>query len=224
MHKLKSTSIYDEIYLKSLINNSSIRINRIIEFIDFNKSDIIGDFASGSGTLAWSINNRILKYYGIDTSLDFIRFSNKQAKLYDIKNVYFKCEKISEFCSKRPHFLDKAFALDFSEHLNDSDFNKIFKSIWTSLKPNGILYMHTPNSKYFIEILKHIHFIPQTPGHIAVRNASQYKSMLTQIGFKNVQIIYLSHYLPILKKLHFMSKIPLINYFFRARIFLICQK
>lgn len=220
----KLNNIYDSNYLKLLIKNGDARIQRIIDRIHFNKTDVIGDFASGSGTLAWSIHNKVKEYYGIDTSLDFIEFSNKYANKLEITNTYFKCESIVQFCSSRLSFFDKAFTLDFSEHINDSDFNEIYKSIFKSLKPNGKLYLHTPNGNYFLEVFKKIGLITQTPGHVGIRNIAKLTNILKPIGFRYIKIYYFSHYIPILKSMHFLSYIPLTSDFFKARILMICTK
>ena len=47
---------------------------------------------------------------------------------------------------------DKAFSLDFTEHIYDEEFLNIFKSIKQTIKKNDELYIHTTNGNYFLEI------------------------------------------------------------------------
>jgi hypothetical protein len=44
--------------------------------------------------------------------------------------------------------------MDFSEHVYDDDWLKILSSIKNSIKSGGSLYLHTPNSLFFVEQMK----------------------------------------------------------------------
>ena len=66
----------------------------------------------------------------------------------------FHCTDIVAFCARHPNHFDAAFALDFSEHIYDDQFLRIFRAIHGSLKPGGSLYLHTPNAEYFMERLR----------------------------------------------------------------------
>lgn len=94
------------------------------------------------------------------------------------------------------------------------------KSIRKCLKPNGTLYLHTPNSEFFIEKMKERNFIlRQFPEHIAVRNIVENTVLLEQAGFKVNSIRLLPHY-NILRFLHPLSYIPFIGKWFNARLFI----
>ncbi|MCI0575508.1 MAG: class I SAM-dependent methyltransferase, partial [Chloroflexi bacterium] len=57
-----------------------------------------------------------------------------------------------------------------------------------------ILYLHTPNGRYVLELLKKKRILKQSLGHVAVREAQEYKALLAQVGFAAVDIRYLPHY------------------------------
>jgi len=115
-------------------------------------------------------------------------------------------------------------AFDFSEHVGDEEWLQILLSIKSSLKKEGKLYIHTPNGKYFLEIMKNKNFIfSQFPEHIAVRNAKQNIILLEKAGYEIQGVKFLSHY-NILKYIHLLSFIPWLGSYFQARFFIIAVK
>ena len=96
-------------------------------------------------------------------------------------------------------------------------------SIKSSLKKGGKLYIHTPNGKFFLEIMKSFNFIfKQFSEHIAVRNVEENIILLERSGFKIKKIVFLSHY-NILKFIHVFSYIPWVEKYFQARLFIIAE-
>jgi cyclopropane fatty-acyl-phospholipid synthase-like methyltransferase len=200
------------------------RLKRLLKFINLKKNDIVFDAGCGNGLLLDFISDRINFYYGVDFSEDFIKVARDRQSKNKISNAKFVREDISVFCKGFKNYFDKIFALDFVEHIYDGDFIKIFTLLYSSLKIGGEIYIHTPNGKYFIEILKQKNILKQLPEHIAVRTAREYRELLKKVGFQNIKIIYLPHYLKILSIFDFLKYIPFFGKYFKARLFFICQK
>ncbi len=217
-------NFYNKEYVNKLSKQTIYKIKRLLKYINFNESDFIADYGCGDGKLACLIHKKVSKYIGIDFSKDFIELAKTNVKEKKLKNVYFKCEDIIEFSKKNQNMFDKAFSLDFTEHIYDEEFLNIFKSIKQTIKKNGELYIHTPNGNYFLEILKKKGIIKQLSEHIAVRNNKENIKLLRQVGFKNINLMYISHYHPLLKIFHFLSYLPFIGKYFKARLFIICKK
>ncbi|MCI0398098.1 MAG: methyltransferase domain-containing protein [Chloroflexi bacterium] len=215
--------IYQGAYVQQTLGLSPYRVERLLPYFNLKEIDIVADFACGSGLLAGMIHDRVAQYFGIDWSQEFIDVANKQMPS-SWSNVTFQCADIVEFCAAHPQAFDKAFTLDFSEHIYDSDFLTIYRAIYESLKPQGILYLHTPNGRYFLELLKKKRVLKQSLGHVAVREAQEYKALLAQVGFAAVDIRYLPHYVRSLQRLHFLSYLPLVGGLFNARLFMTCLK
>ena len=200
------------------------RIERLVKFFNLNEDDCVADFGCGIGLLADLVANRVGTYEGVDFSDDYIRFARNRLAGQGARNVVFYCEDIVSFCSTKAGIYDKAFALDFSEHLYNEDFISIFGAIRNSMKDNGKLYMHTPNGNYLLEILKKKGIAKQSQGHIGIRNSNQYLQLLRTIGFREIKVVYLSHYIKGLSFFHFLSHIPFWGKYFQARLLLEATK
>lgn len=211
---------YNQDYVDKFENQDPNRILNLVNLIPFNSNSIVLDMACGDGALSLLIYNKVKEYYGIDFSEEFI----EKAKRKSIhKNVHFINSEIINYCNNTSEQFDQIVALDFTEHIYDDTFINIFKAAKSVLKPNGQLYIHTPNGNYIIEILKNIGIMKQFPEHVAVRNGNQNNKLLKLAGFKNIEVSYLSHYDSLLKKFHFLSYIPFVGNFFVARLFIKCQ-
>ncbi len=222
--KIESDDSLEEIKFKKVYIRQRKRLDRLIDLIPFNSDDIVADFGCGNGIFADMIHSRIAAYDGIDFSEDFIALARKRHEKLQVKNVTFYTEDIINFCEKKKSYYDKVFAMDFSEHIYDEDFFKIFTAIMYSLKPGGALYLHTPNADFILEILKKYRILKQVYGHIAVRNEQQYRQLFFDMKFDNIRVRHIPHYLTSLSYLHFLSKIPFIGKFFKARLFIECIK
>ena len=64
----------------------------------------------------------------------------------------------------------------------------------------------------------------QIEPHIGIRKEIEYIYLLSEIGFKNINIFHIPHYIFLFEKFHFLSKIPIIGKFFNARLFISCEK
>jgi len=219
---METRYLYNKTYLDKLNKQSCLRIIRLLKYIDFKKSDVVADIGCGDGKLAQLICNDIKEYNGVDFSPLFISLAKKINST--LLNANFICSKITDFCYNNNLIFDKVFTLDFSEHVDDFNFSKIYTAIYNSMKENGELIIHTPNRDFVLEWLKEIGILKQFPEHIAVRNTREYFNLLNKIGFRNINVIFLSHYILVLRFFHLFTFIPSFGKFFKARLLIICQK
>lgn len=208
-------------YVEKYDRKSIDRVAALTKLMDILPNASIGDFGCGNGMLLETLNDNYTEYKGIDFSNDFIMSAQKRAENIKAKNYQFHCEDIISFCSAHINYFDIACTLDFSEHIDDAEFIKIYGAIRSSLKKNGRLYIHTPNLDFFVEKLKHYGIMKQFPEHIAVRNIHAYIELLTEAGFKEHNIKYkiIPHY-NILKYFHPIHKLPFIGHLFSARLWI----
>lgn len=194
------------------------RLRRVIEWAPLPAGAVVADFACGSGMLMELLWDRVASYVGVDFSEAFIKVAEEKRRSLAAANVRFACQDIREFCAGNPERFDVAFAMDFSEHVYDAEWLEILRSIRSSLKPGGILYLHTPNGDFFIERMKARNFlIKQFPQHVAVRNTEDNVRLLEQAGFSQVNVRHLAHY-NILRLLHGLSFLPGVGRYFEARL------
>lgn len=199
---------------------NNIKINRLLNFCKLKETDIVTDFACGSGMLMPLIAPKVKKYYGVDFSEPFIKVAEKKKNHLRINNVEFFCSGISEFCANHINEFDAGFAMDFSEHVYDEEWLEILRAIRDSIKSNGTLYLHTPNANFFLEVMRNKNFIlTQREEHIAVRTPEENVKLLKEAGFSVVKLSLIAHY-NILKVLHPLSYLPILGKYFKARIFI----
>ena len=187
-HQLKELhgKDYVELFEK---RHSDFRIEHLIASINLAPGCNVADFGCGNGMLLPLLTNRVGSYTGIDFSREFIESAEKRKKMLSISNAEFICDDINEFCSKNRSTFDVAFALDFSEHVYDDEWLSILQAINYSLKEGGRLYIHTPNSDFFVERLKKNNIIlKQFPEHIAVRNVKENCCLLEKAGFEITRV------------------------------------
>ncbi len=206
--------------------NSKKRMKRLLPLMNLNKHDIVADFGCGSSVLLSLIYNKVRYYYGLDFNPEFILIANELLKLKHIKNAEFHCADIVKFCEREEYNsqFNKVFALDLSEHIYDETFKNIALSAYKILKPRGRFYLHTPNLRFILEILKKYGILKQFLEHVAVRDAKQYKELLSMAGFNEIKVKYLPHWHPILRYFHIFSCFPLIGDLFKARLWIECIK
>lgn len=211
-------------YVEMYENKPISRVERLVPFLRLTGNEQLADFACGNAMLLPLIHNRVAHYYGVDFSEDFINAAEQRAAKYSIKNCSFFCEDIVTFCDAHASRFDIATTFDFSEHIDDSDFVRIFSAIRRTLKRGGHLFLHTPNLDFIIEQLKEKGIMKQFPEHIAVRTADENVTLLEQSGFARADIVVngIAHY-EILRLLHPLRHLPMAGKFFVARLFIECR-
>jgi cyclopropane fatty-acyl-phospholipid synthase-like methyltransferase len=217
-------AIYDEQYAGQYDPHAVPRMERLLPYIQLSGSETVADFGCGNGVLLEVISPKVREYVGVDFSEAFVRAAEQRRDARGIRNGSFHCTDMVAFCSENPGRFDAGFALDFSEHIYDDQFLRIFQAIHTALKPGAALYLHTPNREYFIELMRDRHILQPIEGHVAVRDARRNCELLAQCGFEDIEVHHLAHYLQAASAFHALGALPLIGRFFRARLFLRCRK
>ena len=211
-------------YMEKLLKaESSGRLLRLMQFIEIKKSYRVADFACGNAPMLDLLDQKVENYSGVDFSPPAINNAEARKNKLASKNSHFYCGSIQSFCNENIGKFDVGFAFDLSEHVYDKEWVQMLLFIKSSLKKGGKLYTHTPNGKFFLEIMKSFNFIfKQFPEHIAVRNVEENIILLERSGFKIKKIVFLSHY-NILKFIHVFSYIPWVGKYFQARLFIIAE-
>jgi 2-polyprenyl-6-hydroxyphenyl methylase/3-demethylubiquinone-9 3-methyltransferase len=211
-------NLYNKEYVESYENKSPERLQGLLKYIKLNKTYRTVDFACGNGLLMSLVAPKVQSYTGVDFSELFIKAAKIKQKRLSIENANFACSDIHEFSQNHRNTFDVCFAMDVSEHIYDNEWVSILKSIRKCLKPGGKLYIHTPNAEFFLEIMKDKNIIvKQFVEHIAVRTPESNASLLKDAGFSIENVWLIPHY-NILKHIHFISFLPFIGKFFKARI------
>jgi len=201
-------------YLNMYNKKPLSRLLNLIKYMHLTKKQNVVDFGCGNGMLLEVISNSVSSYIGIDYSHPLINAAIKRKERIQAHNSEFICGDIHEFCNSNINTFDVAFAMGFSEHVLDKDWLKILLSMKKSLKNNGLLYIHTPNSEFFLEIMKADGFlVAQKPGHIAIRTPDENNRLLQMAGFTIQRLKLIPHY-NILRYIHFLSYIPHIGKYF----------
>lgn len=215
---------YRQDYVEHHATTANDRLSRLLPHIDWRTDDRVLDCACGSGQFLELIHDRVAHYVGVDFSAEFIHKCIEQQNEDGIRNAEFVCADLVDFCTAHPQEFDKCFAFDFSEHIYDDDFVRIFRAIHTCLKPGGQLYIHTPSADYFLEKFKAAGVLKNDPTHVGVRTGPQMCRLLHQAGFLSPRVEHLAHYVTVLKRLHFLSALPWVGRLFQARLFMTCPK
>ena len=216
-------AIYDQRYVDVYDPHAARRMRRMLPLFELSPRDVVADFGCGNGVLLDLVAPEVREYVGVDFSEPFIREAERRRDARGIRNGVFHCADIVTFCEARPETFDAAFSLDFSEHVYDDQFVRLFRAIRGSLKRGAPLYLHTPNADYFMERLKARGILRQVEGHVGVRDARRHAALLADCGFADVQVRYLAHYLRFASMLHGLGALPLVGSLFRARLFLTCR-
>lgn len=218
-----SLAFYDDDYVARYHREPGERLRRLVERMDLAPDMVVADFACGSGLLLDLLRDRVGTYYGVDVTRKMIEEARRRHRVQEGGNAEFHCQSIAEFCETHRGAIDRAFALDFTEHVHDGELVEILTAIRASLTPRGVLYVHTPNAAYFLEILKSRGVLTQIPSHIAVRDAKDNVALLERAGFRDCRVETLPHYLPSLAWLHRLSGLAGIGRHLEARLFIECR-
>lgn len=211
---MDAVALHSGEYVERFKSQPIERVRNLVRRMDIKPTDRIADFGCGTGLLLQALDE-FGTYDGVDFSPDFIRVAKDWGK----GRGRFHCADIISFSEEHRGQFDIAATLDFSEHIDDATFEAIYSAIRSSLKPEGRLYLHTPNLDFFMERLKDRGILKQFPEHIAVRTAEHNVDLLKRCGFKSVTCEVIPHY-NALKLVHPLSKLPLLGKGFGARLWI----
>lgn len=216
-----SLALHSGAYVERYNRKPLDRVRNLAALMNLPPNARVADFACGNGMLAQVLGQRQGTYVGVDFSPEFIASARDWAARNGLGGCSFECADIVEFSGRNPTSFDAAATLDFSEHVADSDAIAIYRAIRSTLRPGGVLYLHTPNRDFLLERAKQAGIIPQFAEHIAVRNAAETIAILVGAGFAHeaIKVCHIAHY-NILALLHPFSRLPWIGKYFQARLWI----
>lgn len=232
-NNLASDSGLDEACLRNLHGREYViqyerkpisRLQRLRKYFNLKPDSVVVDFACGNAMLLEVVRDSVKEYHGVDFSAEMIAAGKGRVERLGFKGARFYQEDIRAFSEENISKFDAAFAMDFSEHVYDQDWIEILRAMRKTLKAGGVLYLHTPNGRYFIEILKSKGVLRQFPEHVAVRTAEHNLRLLHEAGFQDVSIKSLPHYELRQKPFALLGFLPLLGKYFKARIFIRAAK
>lgn len=214
-------ALYGKAYVEEFdARQSPARLERLLSRIELQPQWEVADFGCGSGLLMPHVAPRVRSYAGVDFSDTFIAAAEAHRRRRGVANASFHCAPIEEFCAAHEGRFDAGFAMDLSEHVYDEPWSGILRAIRRGLKPGGHFYLHTPNARFFLEIMKARGWlVKQLPEHVAVRTPERNAAMLAEAGFQVLALQLLPHY-NVLRHLHPLSRLPGVGPYFEARIFI----
>ena len=204
-------------------NNASQeqRVKQLVQRVSLPPDASILDIGCGTGILSRLLEGRYAQYSGIDFSEDMISAARDLTK--GSAHCHFHCADAVGFLDGKIEQFDAIFLLDISEHVADQQWSAIVEAARPALKANGVVYLHTPNLDFFVELLKHHGWIRQFPEHIAVRSQAGNCHFFRDAGSSDVRVSKLPHY-NALRYLHPLSRLPIAGKYLAARLWLVASK
>ena len=217
---------YNDEYYRELPVDSG-RIDAIVKLLDLKSDAEVCEIGCAAGHFLTSIAGQISHGTGIDTAEAAIRAANQIRVKRNLQNVDFVAISAQDYAADpdRCDQCDYVFLLDVTEHIDDNVMLEVLESSRRLLNLDGRLVIHTPNLDYWLEQLKNKNVVPQLEGHIAVRNFTQYASLLEQSGFAVERHLSLPHYRQPLRFVDaILLHVPLVSRLFASRLFVVASK
>lgn len=124
------------------------RLKYALDMAGVKPGDVVVDFGSGRGELAFHVANIGAMVLGLDYSATAIKLSKK---LPSPKSGSLDFERIKSLrIPKRDGSVDLIFFVDVIEHLYPEQLDELFNEFSRVLKPGGKIIVHTaPNREYY---------------------------------------------------------------------------
>ena len=212
-------------YVKVMESLPIHRLGNLLPLMGLSGDQVLVDLACGPGVLARLVHDKVARYEGVDFSPEFVASATGMVERLGIGNARFHCSDVVDYCLAHPQSADVVTAFDFSEHIYDDEFLRIFSAARDLLKPGGTLHVYTPNGSFFYEWMKNHRLAPQFPQHVAVRTEGQNRRLLEQCGFAAGAIECLNPpHFNVFRHLHALSRLPGLGGAFRAKLYFKCSK
>ncbi len=115
------------------------------------------ELGCGYGYNAFFFSTKAKAVTGVDINRRAITEASK--RFHDIENLYFILDDALAFLEVTDKTYDAIVLFEFIEHLPEIRQRALIGSLWAKLKPNGMLFLSTPNGK-------HLPFYRKNPFHI----------------------------------------------------------
>ena len=201
-----------------------LRWREILFMLEPTAQDTIIDLGCATGQYTTKLAKLCKKVIGVDTSPSAIKLALDQSK--SAANTEFVLARADSLDFIPNESVDKAMAIDFVEHINDLDLDRVQKEVWRILKPGGRFAIYTPCASHYVECMKaHDFILHQTPGHIAVRDEQAYRRLFSKLPWASIIVYFSPSTYPIFKWFdRLFSLLPWLGKFFRFRICIVLTK
>ena len=186
--------------------------------------DVVFDLGCAAGEHAIRLAPHVGRVIGVDSSPAAIKLARERAR--DVSNVEFVQADATTLIDFPAGHADKVMAIDFVEHIVDSDLDRMQREAFRVLKPGGRFVLYTPCGSHYVERLKaHNIFLKQIPGHVAVRTAAAYERTFAALPWRIAERFYLPSTYPLFGLIdRALGPLPAVGALFRFRYCLALEK
>lgn len=202
----------------------AMRWHAIIRMLEPGSGDVVLDVGCAGGEHALRLAPSVARVVGIDSAAEAIAFATTRAQ--GLPNVDFVRTDAAALDAFAAGTFDKAMAIDFVEHVDDTTLDRVQREIWRVLRPGGTLAIYTPCGSHYVERMKRRGLIlRQTPGHIAVRDEAQCSRAFPAPWWRIRQRFVLPSTYPAFGRLdRALGALPLIGRWFHFRLCLALER
>lgn len=162
------------------------KFESVLNKIDFTQKDYVMDVGCGPGVLLSRIFKKVTLAIGMDISKNQVKFTNDLLK--NDHNIVGACQNMPI----KESSWDCVFMIEVLEHLPPEDAEKALKSIYKTLKRDGIFLLSTPNYRSLWPVIEFfwnkINPINYNEQHVNKQNINKLRRVLEKVGFKNIEI------------------------------------
>ena len=138
------------------------------------------DIGCGSGFLIEALASRGVEARGVDTDADLVLAATRRG--LDVTQQ----SASSALAGAVPHSLGAVVMLHVVEHLSPAEVPQVVRSAQQALWDGGLLVIETPNAS---SLYAHSHSFWLDPTHVRMVPAAYLQMVLTQAGFRDVEIV-----------------------------------
>ncbi len=201
------------------------RIRIVLDAIAPKANERILDIGCGVGTFAYHCATAGTLSTGIDYSLESIRVARDLSQMFNISDRTDFIVANAKQLPFRTESFDKVVAIDFIEHITDSEKKILLSEMRRVLKNHGWVIIFTPNKTR--EIIGQLYWkvrskftgekIPATDLHYGLTTRSDFESLLKEFNFS-----FSFKYADITRP--YLAKIPLLRNFLALELLWILKK
>ena len=224
VRKKQGRKLYDDKFYEDMavayLNQTAwtrLRLAQVKRMVDPQPDDKIIDLGCGMGAVAHFCSTFGARVVGVDLSPVALQTAKRLFK--DAPITFFERD-VSNLHGIEDESFDKAVSADLVEHIPQTVFEGMLRETFRVLKPDGTLFIYTPNPSHIIERMKaHDFILKQNPTHIDLKTQDRLISTLEANGF-HIRLVYFTlSFIPVFNLIErLMMPLPVIGAFFRYRM------